>query len=152
MVWPPENDEYVWDTYQKTPKISTYKLGIAVLKDHKTASSKDTNGRNLSQWVYQDACSQDGCSQDGGTVKNVMLFNQRDTKALLENFYDDYFNKINISFKIDSLQVLQWPGGGTSNLGLIMYYGASMFVETVIARNLAHNLFGSYVTPKNWTE
>ena len=86
------NTDYEWDVYQKTPIMSTYLIGMAVLFNH-TSVHKVMKTRNISAWMHSQM------EGSGTNTTSMITTNMYYTEKFLQ-FYDDYFNMTTIVPKI----------------------------------------------------
>ena len=146
-----DNDEYVWDIYEDSVKMSTYLLAFVVSEFEFRASELTPNNVRFRIWSRKDAIDQTIYASDIGP-------------KILE-YYESYFGVPYPLPKQDMIAIPDFSAGAMENWGLITYRETALLYEegvtssqgqerirTVIAHELAHQWFGNLVTMKWWTE
>ena len=146
-----DNDEYVWDIYEDSVKMSTYLLAFVVSEFEFRASELTPNNVRFRIWSRKDAIDQTIYAADIGP-------------KILE-YYESYFGVPYPLPKQDMIAIPDFSAGAMENWGLITYRETALLYEegvtssqgqerirTVIAHELAHQWFGNLVTMKWWTE
>ena len=146
-----DNDEYVWDIYEDSVKMSTYLLAFVVSEFDFRASELTVNKVRFRIWSRKDAIDQTVYAADIGP-------------KILE-YYESYFGVPYPLPKQDMIAIPDFSAGAMENWGLITYRETALLYEegvtssqgqervrTVIAHELAHQWFGNLVTMKWWTE
>ena len=146
-----DNDEYVWDIFEESVKMSTYLIAF-VVSDFKFRVGVQTgNGVDFRIWSREQALESTEYAADIG--------------PRILHFYEDYF-KIKFPLpKQDMIAIPDFSAGAMENWGLITYRETALlydpkvdskssriYVATVVAHELAHQWFGDLVTMKWWDE
>ena len=146
-----DNDEYVWDIYQETPKMSTYLLAFIVTRFTFRQSKSLGNGVEFRIWSRKSALDQTVMASEIGP-------------KLLE-FYENRFKTKFPLPKQDMIAIPDFMTGAMENWGLITYREVFLlnkpgkssvsdkeWTELVISHELSHQWFGNLVTMTWWTE
>jgi len=146
-----DNDEYVWDIYQESPKMSTYLLALIVTRFTFRKSKPQGNGVEFRIWSRKSVMDQTELAAEIGP-------------KILE-FYEDRFKTKFPLQKQDMIAIPDFMFGAMENWGLITYREVFLlnkpgkssatdkeYTEIVIAHELAHQWFGNLVTMEWWTE
>ena len=146
-----DNDEYVWDVYEDSVKMSTYLLAFVVSEFEFRQSNPTKNDVRFRIWSRKEAISQTHYAADIGP-------------KILE-YYETYFGVPYPLPKQDMIAIPDFSAGAMENWGLITYRETALlyedgvtsaqgkeYIRTVIAHELAHQWFGNLVTMKWWTE
>jgi len=144
-------DEYVWDIYQESPKMSTYLLALIVTRFTFRKSKPQGNGVEFRIWSRKSVMDQTELAAEIGP-------------KILE-FYEDRFKTKFPLQKQDMIAIPDFMFGAMENWGLITYREVFLlnkpgkssatdkeYTEIVIAHELAHQWFGNLVTMEWWTE
>ena len=136
-------NEYVWDHYQQSVKMSTYLLAFVVSKFEFTESTRDSNVR-FRIWSTPNSLEQTEYAKDIGP-------------KVLE-YFESYFNVPYPLPKQDMIAIPDFGAGAMENWGLITYretalmykQGASSAkskqrIAMVISHELAHQWFGKTI-------
>ena len=134
------SDEYVWDVYQQSVKMSTYLVAFVVSKFKFVEETRDNNVR-FRIWTEQNSLDQAQYAKDIGP-------------KILE-YFEQYFN---ITFplpKQDMIAIPDFGAGAMENWGLITYRETALLykegvsnannkerIATVVSHELAHQWFG----------
>jgi len=145
------DDEYVWDHYENSVKMSTYLVAFVVSKFEFRESEKTENGVRFRIWTRKDAIPQTEYARDIGP------------KML--KFFEDYFQVEFPLPKQDMIAAPDFAAGAMENWGLITYRETSLLfkpgvsaasnlqrIALVISHELAHQWFGNLVTPSWWSD
>lgn len=146
-----DNDEYVWDVYEVSLKMSTYLLAFIVSDFTFRQSAPRPNGVEFKIWSRGGALEQTAYAADIGP-------------KILE-YYEEFFD---IPFplpKQDMIAIPDFSAGAMENWGLITYRETALlyepgissvasreYVATVVAHELAHQWFGDLVTMEWWED
>ena len=146
-----DNDEYVWDVYQESLKMSTYLVAFVVSEFAYRESQLNSNNVRFRIWSRKEAIGQTEYAADIGP-------------KILE-YYEKYFDVPYPLPKQDMIAIPDFSAGAMENWGLITYRETALlyedgitsprgkeYIRTVIAHELAHQWFGNLVTMKWWTE
>jgi aminopeptidase N len=146
-----DNDEYVWDAFQQSLKMSTYLLAFVVSDFAYLKSAPTSNGVEFRIWSRQEAKDQTGYASIIGP------------KIL--QYYEEYFSVPFPLPKQDMIALPDFSAGAMENWGLITYRETALlyeegvsskssreYVATVVAHELAHQWFGDLVTMEWWDE
>ena len=146
-----EDDEYVWDEYQTTLKMSTYLLAFVVSDFEYSEGNKTSNNVTFRIWSRESALEQTKYATSIGP-------------KVLE-YYEKYFNIEYPLPKQDMIAIPDFSAGAMENWGLITYRETALlyepgisslmnkqYVALVVAHELAHQWFGDLVTMNWWTE
>ena len=131
------NSDYVWDIYEKTPKMSTYTIALAVLSSDYTPVIRRTGKRNV--------------SVVSGYYRNRTIERMLNTTTKFFSFFEKYFNNTDDLPKVDNLQAIAGAYGAMENWGLIVYFGSNTG-DLLIGHEVAHYWAGNKVTCSNWNE
>ncbi len=144
-------DEYVWDIYQESPKMSTYLLALIVTRFTFRKSKPQGNGVEFRIWSRKSVMDQTELAAEIGP-------------KILE-FYEDRFKTKFPLQKQDMIAIPDFMFGAMENWGLITYREVFLlnkpgkssaadreWTEIVIAHELSHQWFGNLVTMEWWTE
>jgi aminopeptidase N len=145
------DNEYVWDLYDNSVKMSTYLVAFVVSKFEFRESEKSDNGVRFRIWSRKDAMQQTEYARDIGP------------KML--KFFEDYFQVPFPLPKQDMIAAPDFAAGAMENWGLITYRETSLLfkpgvsaasnlqrIALVISHELAHQWFGNLVTPSWWSD
>ena len=145
------DNEYVWDKYEPTLKMSTYLLAFVVSDFKFLVGNKTANNVTFRIWSRESAIEQTRYATSIGP-------------RVLE-YYEDYFNIKYPLPKQDMIAIPDFSAGAMENWGLITYRETALlyepgvsslmnkhYVALVIAHELAHQWFGDLVTMNWWTE
>ncbi|XP_059089638.1 aminopeptidase N-like [Tigriopus californicus] len=145
------NNEYVWDIYQKTVTMSTYLLAFVVSDFTFRQSDPLPNNVDFRIWSRESANSRTEYAAQVGP-------------AVLA-YYEDYFGVEFPLPKQDMIAIPDFSAGAMENWGLITYRetallydpevssaGQRVYIATVVAHELAHQWFGNLVTMKWWSD
>ena len=146
-----EDDEYVWDEYEPTLKMSTYLLAF-VVSDFKYREGNQTgNNVTFRIWSRESVLEQTKYATSIGP-------------KILE-YYENYFGIEYPLPKQEMIAIPDFSAGAMENWGLITYRETALlyepgisslmnkqYVALVIAHELAHQWFGDLVTMDWWTE
>jgi len=143
-------EEFVWDVYAKSVKMSTYLVAFVVSKFKYVEMTRDNDVR-FRIWTEPSSLDQAAYAREIGP-------------KILE-FFEGYFN---ISFplpKQDMIAIPDFGAGAMENWGLITYRETALLykdgvssannkqrIATVVSHELAHQWFGNLVTPSWWTD
>ncbi|KAK3095167.1 hypothetical protein FSP39_010973 [Pinctada imbricata] len=143
-------DDWVADTFQTTPPVSTYLLAF-IISDFNYTSAVTTNNVTYRAWARPEAVEQTRYALSVGVE--------------VLTYFEDYFN---ISFplpKQDMIAIPDFAAGAMENWGLITYRETAMLydpkessegnkerVAVVVSHELAHQWFGNLVTPSWWDD
>ena len=146
-----DNDEYVWDVYEDSVKMSTYLVAFVVSEFEFRESALDDNNVRFRIWCRKDAIEQTEYAADIG--------------PRILKYYESYFGVPYPLPKQDMIAIPDFSAGAMENWGLITYRETALLYEegvtssygqervrTVIAHELAHQWFGNLVTMEWWTE
>ena len=146
-----DTDEYVWDVYEDSVKMSTYLLAFVVSEFEYRQSIPTSNDVRFRIWSRKEAIDQTEYAADIGP-------------KILE-YYEKYFDVPYPLPKQDMIAIPDFSAGAMENWGLITYRETALlyedgvtstkekeYIRTVIAHELAHQWFGNLVTMKWWTE
>jgi len=146
-----DNDEYVWDVYQETPKMSSYLLAFIVTSFTFRKSKALGDGVDFKIWSRKSVLDQ------------TELASEIAPKIL--EFYEDRFKTKFPLPKQDMIAIPDFMTGAMENWGLITYREVFLlnkpgkssaadreWTEIVIAHELSHQWFGNLVTMEWWTE
>ena len=146
-----DTDEYVWDVYEDSVKMSTYLLAFVVSEFEYRQSMPTSNDVRFRIWSRKEAIDQTEYAADIGP-------------KILE-YYEKYFDVPYPLPKQDMIAIADFSAGAMENWGLITYRETALlfqdgvtstkekeYIRTVIAHELAHQWFGNLVTMKWWTE
>lgn len=145
------DNEYVWDHYENSVKMSTYLVAFVVSKFEFRESEKTDNGVRFRIWSRKDAIPQTEYARDIGP------------KML--KFFEDYFQVDFPLPKQDMIAAPDFAAGAMENWGLITYRETALLfkpgvsaasnkqrIALVVSHELAHQWFGNLVTPSWWTD
>jgi len=146
-----DNDEYDWDVYQETPKMSSYLLAFIVTSFTFRKSKALGDGVDFKIWSRKSVLDQ------------TELASEIAPKIL--EFYEDRFKTKFPLPKQDMIAIPDFMTGAMENWGLITYREVFLlnkpgkssaadreWTEIVIAHELSHQWFGNLVTMEWWTE
>ena len=146
-----DNDEYVWDVYEDSVKMSTYLVAFVASEFEFRESALDDNNVRFRIWCRKDAIEQTEYAADIG--------------PRILKYYESYFGVPYPLPKQDMIAIPDFSAGAMENWGLITYRETALLYEegvtssygqervrTVIAHELAHQWFGNLVTMEWWTE
>jgi len=146
-----EDNEYVWDEYENTLKMSTYLLAFVVSDFRYLEGNKTSNNVTFRIWSRESALEQTKYATSIGPT-------------ILE-YYEQYFNIKYPLPKQDMIAIPDFSAGAMENWGLVTYRETALlyepgisslmnkqYVALVIAHELAHQWFGDLVTMDWWTE
>jgi len=144
------SQEYVWDVYQQSVKMSTYLVAFVVSKFKFVEETRD-NGVRFRIWTEQNSLDQAEYARDIGP-------------KILE-YFEEYFNVKFPLPKQDMIAIPDFGAGAMENWGLITYRETALLykdgvssvnnkqrIATVVSHELAHQWFGNLVTPSWWTD
>lgn len=147
----PEDNNYVWDHYTESVKMSTYLVAFVVSKFEYRKSETRPNNVTFNIWSRGDAVSQTSYARDIGP-------------KILE-FFEDYFQVKFPLPKQDMIAIPDFGAGAMENWGLITYRETALLfkpgvsaasnkqrIAVVVSHELAHQWFGNLVTPSWWTD
>ena len=136
-------DEYVWDHYQQSVKMSTYLLAFVVSKFEFMESTRDSNVR-FRIWSTPNSLEQTEYAKDIGP-------------KVLE-YFESYFNVPYPLPKQDMIAIPDFGAGAMENWGLITYRETALMykqgvssakskqrIAMVISHELAHQWFGKTI-------
>ena len=146
-----EDDEYVWDEYEPTLKMSTYLLAFVVSDFKYREGNRTENNVTFRIWSR-------------GSVLEQTKYATSIGPQILQ-YYENYFG-INFPLpKQDMIAIPDFSAGAMENWGLITYRETALlyepgisslmnkqYVALVVAHELAHQWFGDLVTMDWWTE
>ena len=146
-----EDDEYVWDEYEPTLKMSTYLLAFVVSDFKYREGNKTENNVTFRIWSRESVLEQ---TEYATSIGPQIL-----------QYYENYFG-INFPLpKQDMIAIPDFSAGAMENWGLITYRETALlyepgisslmnkqYVALVVAHELAHQWFGDLVTMDWWTE
>jgi aminopeptidase N len=146
-----DNNEYVWDIYKETPKMSTYLLAFVVSRFTFRQSKTLNNGVEFRTWSRKSVMDQTGLAAEIGP-------------KLIE-FFEKQFK---IPYPLPKLDVIAVPDliiEAMENWGLItcresyilFKEGTSSaaqqaLINLVLAHEISHQWLGNLVTMDWWTE
>ncbi|XP_059097724.1 aminopeptidase N-like isoform X2 [Tigriopus californicus] len=146
------HQEYVWDIYQESVVMSTYLLAF-IVSDFKYRQS-DPHPQNDVQfriWSRESA------------VNRTEYASQVGPEILA--YFEDFFGLKFPLPKQDMIAIPDFSGGAMENWGLITYrergllYDSNvssdrhkLYIDNIVAHELAHQWFGNLVTMKWWTD
>merc|ERR1719266_2949051 len=144
-------EDYVWDVYQRSVKMSTYLVAFVVSKFKFVEAEKRSNGVRFRIWSQPSSVDQTEYAKEMGP-------------RMLE-YFEDFFNVSYPLPKQDMIAIPDFSAGAMENWGLITYretallfkpgvsaLGNKQRIATVISHELAHQWFGNLVTPAWWTD
>jgi len=147
----PESEEYVWDIYQNSVKMSTYLVAFVVSKFDYRESDKISDNWYLRIWSRRDATDQTAYAR---SIGHKML-----------QFFEDYFQVPFPLPKQDMIAIPDFGAGAMENWGLITYRETALLfkegvsaasnkqrIAIVVSHELAHQWFGNLVTPQWWDD
>ena len=147
----PDTDEYVWDVYQETPKMSTYLVAGVVSHFDFREAEKQKNNVSFKIWSRK-------------SVKDQTALGAEIGPKVLALFEETFRTKFPLP-KQDMIAVPDFLTGAMENWGLITYreiflldkpgitsFSDREFTKQVITHELSHQWFGNLVTLKWWTE
>jgi len=145
------SQEYVWDRYQQSVKMSTYLVAFVVSKFKFRETTREDNGVRFRIWSEPSSLDQTEYARDIGP------------KIL--KFFEDYFNVKFPLPKQDMIAIPDFAAGAMENWGLITYRETALLykegvsaasnkqrIAIVVSHELAHQWFGNLVTPSWWTD
>merc|ERR1711971_1023922 len=145
-------DEYVWDRYQQSVKMSTYLVAFVVSK-FKFKETETTGTPPVRFRIWSEPSSLDQTEY------------ARDIGPKILKFFEEYFNVTYPLPKQDMIAIPDFSAGAMENWGLITYretallfkpgvsaLGNKQRIAIVISHELAHQWFGNLVTPSWWTD
>ena len=146
-----DNDEYVWDIYEESPKMPTYLLAFVVSNFTFRPSITLANGVEFKIWSRKSVLDQTELAADIGPKLQV--------------FFETQFKIPYPLPKQDMIAVPDFIMGAMENWGLIIYKESFLLfnenkssaaqkelTEFVIAHEISHQWFGNLVTMEWWTE
>merc|ERR1719431_1916989 len=144
------SDEYVWDHYQESVKMSSYLVAFVVSKFEYRETTRE-NGVRFRIWSVPHSLDQTEYARDIGP-------------KILE-FFEGYFNVKFPLPKQDMIAIPDFGAGAMENWGLITYRETALLfkegvsaasnkqrIAIVVSHELAHQWFGNLVTPSWWTD
>ncbi|XP_046387347.1 aminopeptidase N-like [Ischnura elegans] len=149
-VGPPEHDpmlpeNFVWDHYAESPKMSTYLVAFVVSK----FKSKRVADGEFSTWSRGDAVDQVDYSLTVGPKVLDIMYNITKIRYALP--------------KMDLIGIPDFEAGAMENWGLVTFRETALLYEngtstpfnkqrvaTVVTHELAHQWFGDLVSPEWW--
>jgi len=144
-------EEYVWDRYQESVKMSTYLVAFVVSKFDYRETTRADNGVRFRIWSQPSALDQTEYAREIGP-------------AILK-FFEDYFQVKFPLPKQDMIAIPDFAAGAMENWGLITYRETALLfkegvsaatnkqrIAIVVSHELAHQWFGNLVTPSWWTD
>lgn len=144
------SNEYVWDIYEKSVKMSTYLVAFVVSKFQYVEETRSNNVK-FRIWSSPSSLDQTALAKDMGP-------------KILE-FFEGYFNVKFPLPKQDMIAIPDFGAGAMENWGLITYRETALLfkdgissasnkqrIAIVVSHELAHQWFGNLVTPSWWTD
>lgn len=144
------SDQYVWDHFQESVKMSTYLVAFVISKFDFLQTTTDS-GVTFRVWAQPNSLDQLTYASEGGPK--------------LLTFFEQYFN---IPFplpKQDMIAVPDFGAGAMENWGLIVYKEEKLLYKDgvssahdaqkigyIMGHELAHQWFGNLVSPSWWTD
>ncbi|KAK7075138.1 hypothetical protein SK128_009536 [Halocaridina rubra] len=147
----PDQPEWEWDHFEVSVPMSTYLLAFVVSDFDHRSSTTGNNNTVFRVWTRKAALDQ---AEYVRTMGPAIL-----------TYFEDYFNVSYPLPKQDMIALPDFSAGAMENWGLItsrealMLYdpkaspaSSKQWIASVLAHELAHQWFGSIVTPKWWTD
>ena len=147
----PDSNDYVWDVYRESPRMSTYLLAFIVSRFTFRESPKLSNNVQFRIWSRKSVSDQTVYASEIGP------------KVL--QYYESRFQMKFPLPKQDMAAIPDFLMGAMENWGLITYREVLLLfnaakssaldretVEIVVAHELSHQWFGNLVTMEWWTE
>jgi len=144
-------EEYVWDKYEQSVKMSTYLVAFVVSKFQFRETTREDNKVRFRIWSEPSSLDQTEYARDIGP------------KIL--KFFEDYFQVKFPLPKQDMIAIPDFAAGAMENWGLITYRETALLykegvsaatnkqrIAIVVSHELAHQWFGNLVTPSWWTD
>lgn len=146
-----EDDDYVWDMYQESVRMSTYLVAFVVSKFDYVEETLSSNNVRFRIWSTPNTLDQTQYAKQIGP-------------RILE-FFETYFNVKFPLPKQDMIAIPDFGAGAMENWGLITYRETALLfkegvsnannkerIAIVVSHELAHQWFGNLVTPSWWTD
>ena len=146
-----DNNEYVWDIYEDSPKMPSYLLACVVSRFTFRQSKILPNGVEFKTWARKSVLDQTIMAAEIGPK--------------LQEFFEMEFK---IQFRVPKQDLIAVPDliiGAMENWGLIIFREIYLLsdekkssaahqelVEILIAHEISHQWFGNLVTMEWWTE
>jgi len=146
------DEEYVWDHFQNSVKMSTYLVAFVISKfEYRESEQSDSGVWKFRIWTRKDALSQ---TEYARSIGPKML-----------KFFEDYFQVPFPLPKQDMIAAPDFAAGAMENWGLITYRETALLykpgvsaasntqrIAYVVSHELAHQWFGNLVTPSWWSD
>ena len=132
-----ETNDYVFDVYQVSPRMSTYMLAFVVASFNCSEPLKSNGGVMVRV-----------CSKDMGPTTTYLA------ETLAPRILDFYERTLEIPYSLTKLDLVGLPnfGGGMENWGLVILGDNLLNDSGIITHEIAHQWFGNYVTMSWWNE
>lgn len=132
-----DREDWVWDHYESTLKMSTYLLAF-IVTDLPSKDLINTSHPHFKVWSRPEL------------LEEMNFMAELSPKVL--SFIADYFG---IPFPLEKIDLFSVPDFGFSameNWGLITFAESALKTSKTIAHELAHQWFGNLVTPHWWED
>ncbi|XP_029035079.1 aminopeptidase N isoform X2 [Osmia bicornis bicornis] len=140
-----DDQNFVWDHFETTPKMSTYQLALLVSDFESISPSQEVNemdGRRVEINVWAPKTNLDSLKHVPDKVVRIM------------NYLQEYFNSSIVLPKLDIVALPWYNENPTDNWGL-MFFGTNHLNNPsiwTVTYELIYQWMGQYITPFRWSD